>query len=237
MKKIISFAIAMFLTTTSYASHNHHSAYISGYPDNTFRPDNTITRAEVSKVVVSSLEIEKKDGYSFYDIQSDHWASPFVYTAKNNNYIGGYEDNSFRPEKHITRAEFSVIIYRTVENYIPQSLKENQDYNLTDIGSHWAKKEINALNHIGAIKGLSDSSFKPDEPLTRAEAVTILNRIQGRTADKSRIAAMYKQVYNDANLKDHWAYYDIIEASVNHEFFIIEDENKNQAELWTRLYF
>lgn len=196
-----------------------------------------ISRAEIAKVIIASLKLEPFEGESFSDVDENSWASAYINAAKKHNYIGGYVDGEYRPELNITRAEFATIMYRTVEDYIPENFKLDKHYSLKDIEEHWAKQNINALNKLGAIRGYSDKNFRPDDTITRAEAVVIVNRIQGRIPDREKIDNMLKAVYQDENIKSHWAYYDIVEASVNHEFYIITDKNKNQMEFWTRFYF
>lgn len=238
MKKLVWLTVLIsMISAPIYASNLHHKAYIGGYPDGKFRPDEYLTRAEVAKLVVSSNELEVYTGESFYDVDKAHWASAYIYTAKRENYIGGHEDGGYKPSMKIRRGEFAAIVYRTIQHYVPEDLKNDRNYSLTDIGSHWGGPCINVLNKLGVINGYDGRSFNPDGFITRAEAVAIINRVQGRIPDKEKIDKIARPVYRDKSFSEHWAYYEIVESSVDHEFYVIRDSNNNQREFWTKFYF
>jgi hypothetical protein len=238
MRKLVWLTIIISMVSAPvYGANLHHSAYIGGYPDGCFRPNEPVTRAEVAKLVVSSNGKKLYPGSSFYDVSESHWASAYIYTAKRENYIGGYDDGSYRPSSSIRRGEFAAIVYRTIQNYVPEDLKNDRDYKIKDISSHWSGSYVNVLNKLGVIRGYSDGRFNPDGMITRAEAVAIINRVQGRIPDIDRIDSMKKTVYKDKDIKAHWAYYEIIESSVDHDFYIIKDGENNQREFWTKFYF
>lgn len=214
-----------------------HSSYIKGYPDGTFGPDRELARAEVAKIMVASNELELYSGDSFYDVEESHWARPYISTAKLHGYINGNDDGSYRPDTSITRAEFASIAYRSIERYVPEDLKQDKDTAFSDIGNHWAKMHINVLAKLGVVKGAGDGKFNPDGYITRAEAVTIINRLHGRTPDSDKIDGITKPLYRDEGISKHWGYYEILEASVDHEFYIVKDSEKKQKEFWTKFYF
>lgn len=229
---------ALIASSSSYAGDVfYHSSYISGYPDGTFGPDNGLTRAEVAKIMVTSNELELALGSGFYDVEDGHWASPYISTAKLRGYINGNEDGSYRPDSNITRAEFASIVYRSIEWYVPEDLKKDKNLVFSDIKNHWGKVHINVLGKLGVIRGAGDGKFSPDDFITRAEAVTIINRVQGRIPDNEKIDRMVKPLYRDKDISKHWGYHDIMEASVDHEFYVIGDSEKNQREFWTKFYF
>lgn len=238
-KAILLVGISMFfISANSYAGEIFsHRAYISGYLDGTFGPDKELARAEVAKIMVTSNELDIALGSGFYDVEDSHWASSYISTAKLNGYINGNEDGSYRPDDSITRVEFASIIYRSIERYVPEDLKKDGNLVFSDIKGHWGRVPINVLAKLGVVKGAGDGSFSPDGHITRAEAVTIVNRVQGRIPDAEKIDGISKAVYKDEGISSHWGYYDIIEASVDHEFYIVEDGEKNQREFWTKFYF
>ena len=186
-----------------------HIRYIFGYPDGTVRPDRNITRAEAA--AIACRLIEKPDsgqsGISgFSDIAADSWYHHEVAYIENHGIISGYPDGTFRPEKHLTRAEFLKIVSVFGE------LDTTAMNKFSDVpGDHWAIGYINNAAAKGWIGGYEDGTFKPDENLVRAQAVSIINYILDRKIELEAIpdnAVGYKDITNK-----HWAYCDIIEAS------------------------
>ena len=128
--------------------------------------------------------------------------------------ITGYPDGTFKPNKSITRAEFAAIVSKYIKN--PKAADEV----FADVPmNHWAKDAIAKVKAEGWISGYPDGTFKPNAPITRAEAVSIVNRMFGRSADGEFVR---DHNYEISNFKDllgsHWAYYDIIEATHTHDF-------------------
>lgn len=168
-----------------------HEPYISGYDDGTFRPDNTITRAEATTIIAKLSGIDESKEYenTFNDVAEDAWHKNYVNFAKEKGYIGGYDDNTFAPDKVITRGEFAVILGR---------------YLGINANSEW--EYMNNLKGKGIISGYEDGSIKPDGKITRAEAVTMINRALGREADINA-----QNPFNDVT-PEHWAYKEILTA-------------------------
>ena len=168
-----------------------HEPYISGYDDGTFRPDNTITRAEAATIIAKLGGIDESKEYenTFNDVAEDAWHKNYVNFAKEKGYIGGYDDNTFAPDKVITRGEFAVILGR---------------YLGINANSEW--EYMNNLNGKGIISGYEDGSIKPDGKITRAEAVTMINRALGREADINA-----QNPFSDVT-PEHWAYKEILTA-------------------------
>ncbi len=168
-----------------------HEPYISGYDDDTFRPDNTITRAEAATIIAKLGGIDESKEYenTFNDVAEDAWHKNYVNFAKEKGYIGGYDDNTFAPDKVITRGEFAVILGR---------------YLGINANSEW--EYMNNLNGKGIISGYEDGSIKPDGKITRAEAVTMINRALGREADINA-----QNPFSDVT-PEHWAYKEILTA-------------------------
>lgn len=150
--------------------------YADGYEDNTFRPDDTITRAEFVKLVNRVFNLKNKADENFTDVYRWDWYYDEVCIALNSGYINGYEDGSFKPNNMITRQEAMKII---------TSLKDTKDLNLDKIFlfndyiqiEEWARPYVEGAIESGYIKGDENNNINPQNKLTRAEAVTMLNRI------------------------------------------------------------
>ena len=177
--------------------------YISGYEDNTFRPNEKITRAEAITAIVRAKQLAIKENVkpSFWDISS-HWAKSYIDTAADLKIADGYEDKMFKPDNYITRAEFAKII----AVLIGENVKNNSS-TFSDTKNHWAENYIAVLSAKEIIKGYDNNMYKPDKPITRAEAVTIINKAVSRNC-KSDIKINFTDVQ-----KTHWAYDEILKAA------------------------
>jgi N-acetylmuramoyl-L-alanine amidase len=149
--------------------------YVSGYSDGTFKPDNSITRAEFITIINKIFSYTQEADISFTDVKSSDWYYKEVRKAVSKGYVTGYSDNTFKPTNPVTREEAAVIVSRV------KGLKANSTSNLSkfkdaqDISS-WAKEYVDAVVAAGYITGYEDSTFKPKNNVTRAEAVVILSR-------------------------------------------------------------
>ena len=150
---------------------------------------------------------KKNDSYisSYTDVADSDWFAQSVKYLSSIGIVQGYPEGDFRPDNPITRAEFASVISKY--GRADSSLADK----FADIEGHWAAAYINNVAAEGWINGYSDGSFRPDEYLTRAEIVTIINRILKRTAQLEDIQNP-EQLYTDID-ESHWAYADIIEAS------------------------
>lgn len=208
-----SYTIAPELTS-------EHIAYIKGYPDGTFGPDLPITRAEVasifSRLTVKKMDIATDAVSSFSDVDADAWYANAVAFMEQEGIVKGYEDGTFKPDNQITRAEFAVIASRFYE------LEEVNENIFEDVTSeHWAFFEINSAYKNSLINGYEGNTFKPDNKITRAEVVTIINRMTGRNAEAEFENADLSGLIIFSDVADesaHWAFYDVVEASNNHNF-------------------
>ncbi len=177
--------------------------YISGYPDGTFRPANTITRAEMATIFTKLLELEyvEAQGPSPFSDTAGHWAEDYIIKIADYGLLAGYPDGTFRPEGKMKRAEIASIInkYWEVKGFVPNT----EDANISDMHSHWAEKLVLALYNHNFVDLYEDGSFKPDEPLDRANVVQILNRITDRPLRPNEI-----QVFSDVP-KQHWSFKEV----------------------------
>ena len=152
------------------------NGYINGYDDNTFRPNNSITRAEFIKIFNKYFELNKKSGKTFNDT-STHWAKDEIDIAVTHGVINGYPDNTFRPNEPITREQAAKIIsnYKKIEDDNFDKLNKYKD--AINVSS-WAKDSVEGVLEQGYMNGYSDNTFRPKNNITRAEAVVTLSRIK-----------------------------------------------------------
>ncbi|MDI4648318.1 fibronectin type III domain-containing protein [Cohnella hashimotonis] len=179
-------------------------AYIGGYPDGLFRPNAGLTRAEMA-VILTKLFGNVVDAGAeahFQDVPETHWASQAIAQAAKHGWMSGYPDGKFRPDAALTRAEMVVLLHK-----LGMKSAQQAGTGFTDIQGHWAESAIVQAQASGIIGGYADGKFLPDRPLTRAEAVTILNKVLGRQDDRSP-APLYFDV-----TAAHWAYGAIQAAS------------------------
>ena len=186
-------------------------AYINGYDNGTIRPDDYITREEVVTALyrLVSDKTKKSDGkIEFSDVSKDSYSYEAIDFMMNNKIISGYEDGTFKPKNSITRAEFAKIISSLV--YADTALGTNCP--CTDISLNWAKEHIEKIYKAGWIKGYPDNTFRPDNNITRAEFMVIVNRVLGRNINSDDITA-YETYFTDID-STHWAFADVIAASI-----------------------
>ncbi|MDO4792547.1 MAG: S-layer homology domain-containing protein [Filifactor alocis] len=191
---------------------NAKFAYITGYPDKTVKAGAPITRAEVSaifaRLMKSAILMDENYRSEFGDVRSGVWYTNYIGYLEGFNILTGYPDGSFRPNNHITRAEFAVIIskFAQLKTDTPSKFKDVND-------SHWAKKYVDNAVAQGWMGGYPDGSFKPNQPITRAEVVTVVNKMIERTPKKDYLSKSDR--YKDLK-QDYWAYADVLEASTDH---------------------
>ena len=213
-----------------------HKAYIVGYDDGTFRPDSNMSRAEAAAIFARLISEKKGENVSgtktsFSDISKNEWFAGYVSYLENYGIIKGYNDNTFRPDSSVTRAEFvamTVRFYGLFENI--KTVSDTTKY--TDINAgHWAVKDISYATSEKWLNGYADGTFKPDINITRAEVVTVVNRATGRNADKEYINKNLSSLNKFTDLKNnsYWAFYDIEEACNDHRA-----ANSSVSEVWCR---
>ena len=207
-----------------------HFQYIQGYPDNTVRPKGLITREEVAAVFYRLLDQGYRltiltDKENFIDVDSGRWSLKHIATLSNGNIIEGYPDGSFKPGNPITRAELAAIASKF------DKLSAVQENSFTDIEGHWAIEYINSAAAKGWVKGYPDGTFKPDQYITRAEFVTLVNNVLGRKVHKDNISEGAK-VFPDL-LENMWYYEAMMEAINSHTHKMDE----NMSESWIEIIY
>ncbi len=191
-----------------------HEAYISGYSDGAFRPNRPITRAEMASIAARWLDGSGADSVSLPDdVPGTHWAAGAIKKAMAAHLMIGDETGAFRPNDPITRAEMAVIITKWKQAPLSQTTT-----GFTDIRSHWAEPYIHTVAGLKIMSGYPDGTFRPDQSLTRAEAVATVNRLLGRGPLGGETAPTWSDVP-----PDFWAYRDIQEASIDHRSVVQED--------------
>ena len=205
-----------------------HKLYIYGYEDNTFRPEGNMTRAEAAAMIarLQGLDLSNKARPGFIDVRSG-WYNAVVNAVVNAGYMKGYPDGTFRPNDKITRAEFAQMI-KAID-------KANTGMApFADAKGHWAEAAINQAYANARIKGYPDGTFRPNNHITRAEAVTVFNKLYDRSVGLTGLRDVLTGIvpFNDVNVS-HWAYYDIIEASNTHTFY--RTEKGQVPETWVML--
>ena len=209
-----------------------HYAYMVGYPDGLIHPEKQITRAEATTIFFRMLTDESREDFwskinPFNDVRPDVWFNNAVSTLTNAGVLNGYPDGNFLPNSNITRAEFAAMAVRFFEG----DDEEIKGDAFPDIKKHWANAEINLAYAKGIIQGYPDGTFKPDQPITRAEAVTIVNRVLERYPHKEHLLEDMI-VWPDNMDEDMWYYATVQEATNSHEYYKVKD---GEHEVWTEL--
>lgn len=201
-----------------------HIQYISGYPDNTVRPDGNVTRAEAVTMLVRLKGYPLTEGEEiFKDVKASAWYAPFISAAYKNNILEEKKGQAFRPDEKITRAELAQLISHLDK-------KNNAKATFPDIAGHKYEAAINQSFGNKRIAGYPDGSFKPDNAITRAETARILNSLFNRKVDSKGLDKVMDdlRLYKDLD-KNHWAYYEIMEASHTHQY----ERTGSGPENWT----
>ena len=199
-----------------------HKAYIVGYEDGTFKPENNMTRAEAAAIFARNIAERKGENISsgkssFTDVNSKLWCNNSIAYLEKYNIISGYNDGTFRPEEQITRAEFVTMCMRFYDMFEDITVSDKNIFN--DVPkSHWASCYIYNAIAMKWIEGYADGTFKPDSNITRAEVVAIVNRVLDRSADTEYVNKNISAVNKFTDLKDksYWALYEILEAANTH---------------------
>lgn len=192
-----------------------HFAYIIGYPEGDVRPENSITREEVATIFFRLLTEETRvasmgKSEKYADVELSRWSNNAISTMSKLGIVNGYEDGTFGPAKAITRAEFATIAARFEEDVAVGS------ENFTDIAGHWAEEYIKEAAALQWVNGYEDGSFKPQNYITRAEVMTIVNRMLQRSVSSEYI--LEDAVFWSDNAESAWYYEAVMEATNSHEY-------------------
>lgn len=207
-----------------------HFAYVIGYPDGGVHPHATITRAETATIFFRLLtEKMRKDNltkyHSFRDVPQGAWYNAAVATMAKLKIITGYPDGTFQPDAPVTRAEFAAIAARFDE----KSARTTASFR--DIYGHWAERYISRSAELGWIRGYTDNTFRPDQSITRAEAMALINRVLNRNPESKDDLLRSMNIFNDNLDTAKWYYLDVQEAANSHDFI----RKANGYEMWKKL--
>ena len=206
-----------------------HFAYVVGYMDGTVRPLNNISRAEVATIFFRLLNEDIREENltsvsTFADVNDGMWCNMAISTMAKLGVVKGRTAEHFDPNAPITRAEFAAICARF------DTSKRDGDSNFTDISGHWAEAEIERAASLGWIMGYTDGTFRPENYITRAEAMTMINRVLNRLPEDEDDLLDGMNVWPD-NKPGDWYYLAVQEATNSHDF----TRKGDVYERWTKL--
>ena len=206
-----------------------HYAYIVGGPDGTVRPNDSMTRAGVATIFFRLLKDSVRDanlltGCTYTDVADDYWANTAISTMTGLGIVQGRSTTTFDPKAPITRAQFAAICARF------DTGKSSGEQTFTDIKGHWAEKYIQRAAELGWIKGFEDGTFRPDTYITRAQAMTMINRVLNRIPEDESDLLPGMNVWPDCNPGD-WFYLAVQEATNSHDY----KHKAGNYETWTKL--
>lgn len=206
-----------------------HFAYIIGDDEGYVRPLANVTRAETAAIFFRLLKEDVREEYltdrsGFADVEQGAWYNKAVSTMAALGVVKGYTEDTFAPHEAITRAEFAAICARF------DTGTSDGESSFTDISGHWAESEIRRAAQLGWIQGDPDGRFRPNAPITRAEAMTIINRVLNRLPEEKEDLLAGMKEWPDA-LPGAWYYLAVQEATNSHAY-----EGKGEVyERWTAL--
>ncbi|MCI3921402.1 Ig-like domain-containing protein [Paenibacillus sp. TRM 82003] len=198
-----------------------HYAYILGYEeDGEFKPARALSRAELAAIIARLMMPNPPTTVTIppYEDAREHWASTYIEIVRRLGLMKGYEHGGFEPDRPVTRAEIAVVIARM------RDLKAEENFSFLDASGHWAADSIQAVFESGLMIGDPKGRFRPNDPLTRAEAVTLMNRM----LDRGPLEGLNVSSWPDVSV-EHWAFRQIEEASRSHKS-IVDDEGREWFE-------
>ena len=214
-------------TTPDLLNDSDHFAYVIGYMDGNVRPYGLISRAETTTIFFRLLKDSVRDGNlltsnTYTDVADDYWANTAISTMTGLGIVQGRSTTTFDPKAPITRAQFAAICARF------DTGKSSGEQTFSDIQGHWAEKYIQRAAELGWIKGFEDGTFRPDTYITRAQAMTMINRVLNRIPEDESDLLPGMNVWPDCNPGD-WFYLAVQEATNSHDF----EHKAGNYETWT----
>ncbi len=231
--------------------HPTHIGYIKGYPDGTVAPDGPITREEMTAILyrITNHDYEKPfvaSGDVFPDVSVSRWSAHDIEYMSDKDIVRGYPDGEFKPSGRLTRAEFAALIRRFAhlgddENAEDKSDEKNkgvekdkrgENPNPPDLDEdYWAYDDIMILVAEGYMQGYEDGSFRPAGEITRAEVMTVVNRILGRNPSEPYVKSLDFEPFSDLQ-KDKWYYVAVLEATITHNYYLDKNGVEEKWEDW-----
>ena len=200
----------------SMLNGDDHYAYVIGFADGSVRPYANITRAQVATIFFRLLTEDVRQTClttynTFPDVDEDYWANTAISTMAALGVINGRNSGLFDPDAPITRAEFAAICSRFDRSEV------TAQSSLTDIAGHWAEEEIERAVALGWVQGFTDGTFRPNENITRAQAVTMINRVLNRLPETPDDLLPDMNTWTDCHEGD-WFYLAMQEATNSHDY-------------------
>ena len=221
------------LTVPGVTETEYHGAYIVGYTDGTFGPERSMTRSEAAAIFARLLadkldeRIPGGNNVKFTDVSPDAWYAGYVQYLTGYGVAVGYNDRTYRGDEAITRAEFTAMAARFFDVYGDGDEAIMEQYQGFDDVSdgYWAAEYIRDAAIHGWVEGYGDGTFRADDPIDRAEVVTIVNRLLGREADEDYIADNGRRLVTFPDVSSrHWAYEQVLEAANGHTAILTDPE-------------
>lgn len=213
-----------------------HYAYVVGFPDGLIHPEYEITRGEAATIFFRLMTEESRQYFwcqvnSYYDVPAEKWYNNAISTLTKAGILEGRPGNLFDPEASITRAEFAAMAARFFE----VEVEIEKDY-FSDIADHWANYEINLAYLLNLVDGYPDGTFRPNQAITRAEAITLMNNVLERAPHKDHLLKDMIQ-WPDNMDPEEWYYAEIQEATNSHTYVLADPcgEEEESYEIWTAL--
>lgn len=213
--------------TPGMLNDEDHFAYVQGYSDGNVHPYGLISRAETTTIFFRLLTDEVRDdnlltSNTYTDVTNDYWANTAISTMTGLGIVQGRSATTFDPKAPITRAQFAAICARFDTGVSSGSRT------FSDISGHWAEKYIERAAELSWIQGFADGTFRPDTYITRAQAMTMINRVLNRTPEDEEDLLEGMKVWPDCNPSD-WFYLAVQEATNSHDY------KDRGGEVWTKL--
>ena len=211
----------------------NHFAYIIGRKDGLVHPEAPITRGEVATIYFRMLTDESREqlwskSNPYLDVAPNLWCNAAISTMTVGGIVQGFSDGTFRPYASITRAQFAAMAVRFFD------VEYDGPDMFSDISGHWAADLINKAASAGIILGFKDGTFRPDQNITRAEAIAIFNRVLGRAPDKDHL--LDNMITWPDNMDTNaWYYANMQEATNSHDYDRVKAADGTEYEVWTKL--
>gem|GEM_PF-2533344 len=197
-----------------------HHAYIIGYPDGTVRPQGNLSRAEAATVFFRLLTDSVRSAYwvqenDFNDVKNGDWFNNAISVMSNMGIVSGYDTGDFKPNGSITRGELATIAANFAKR---QDIEAIKTFEFNDISGHWAEESVLYAASIGWLDGYEDGSFRPNNVITRAEFMALVNRMLGRAPESVDDLLIDMISWSDNADTNAWYYLHVQEATNSHEY-------------------
>jgi uncharacterized repeat protein (TIGR02543 family) len=222
----------------SLLESDDHFAYVVGYTDGLVHPEADITRAEAATIFFRLLKEDVRESNltktnTFSDVNEGNWFNIAVSTMANLGIVKGRNSETFDPNAPITRAELAAICARFDEG------ASDIGNSFSDISGHWAESEIKRAAYLGWIEGYTDGTFRPNKDITRAESMTLINRVLNRIPENTTDLLDNMNIWPDSMDTTRWYYLAVQEATNSHTFNSKNESNETWSAMsedpdWTR---